>query len=592
MRNIRVSVVAGQPSPPAGVVSGFMRALPWPRAGHRVRPLWRPRMTPLALNMAVAGYLLASCNTGFWRHFLQASGGQASLLLAGGLVAWLLLVLLASVAGLGRAQRPALALLVLLAAAPAFYVDSYGIVVDREMVQNVMVTTTSEARHLLTPDAIACFLLRAIPGWGLVYWPLIRRHKPLPGCLRWAGTNLLIMLLVVGVVMLSPALQGMARNNRNLIHILLPWAPVSAGISYAHATLQAGSATPAPLGRDAVRGSFLATARKPVVLVVVAGETSRAANWSLGSYGRNTNPELAKRELAYFPDVASCGTSTAVSLPCMFSYLPRRDYSERKGRGLENLLDVLGHAGLHVEWWDNNTGDKGIAARFTRRDMTAADDPAACSQGECTDEVFLRPLQAFLDAADRDTVLVLHQIGSHGPSYWLRYPPEREVFRPACHSAELARCTREDILIYYDNTIVETDWVLARIIDMLAASRNLDGSLVYVSDHGESLGENGLYLHGAPYVMAPAEQKRVPMLIWLSDGFSRSMALDTTCLEAGDGGPPSHDHLFASVLGLLDIRTTAREASLDLTTGCRQSLISASTAGTGGKRAAQGHGPG
>jgi len=224
--------------------------------------------------------------------------------------------------------------------------------------------------------------------------------------------------------------------------------------------------------------------------------------------------------------------------------------------------------------------------------MTAADDPAACSRGECTDEVFLRPLQAFLGTVDRDTVLVLHQIGSHGPNYWLRYPPEREVFRPACHSAELARCTREEIVNAYDNTIVETDWVLARIIDLLAASQRVDGALVYASDHGESLGENGLYLHGAPYVMAPAEQKRVPMLIWLSDGFGRSMALDTTCLEARGGRSPSHDHLFASVLGLLDIRTTAREASLDLTTGCRRALAAASTAGTGGKRLAQGHGAG
>lgn len=588
MHETRFKAVARQaPSPPcqASVTGGVMQLLSWRHAGNQAWALWRPRMTPLTLNMLVAGYLLASCNAGFWRHLAQATGGQTSLLLAGGLVAWLLLVLLATVPGIAGAQRTVLVLLVLLAAAPAFYVDSYGIVVDREMVQNVTATTVNEARHLLTADAVAYFLLRAIPGCGLVFWPLIRRHKPLPTGLRWAGANLLVMLLVVGVVMLNPALQGMARNNRGLIHILLPWAPVSAGISHARASLETASTTPAPYGRDAHKGALLSAAGKPVVLVIVAGETSRAASWSLGGYGRNTNPELAKRDIAYFPEVASCGTSTAVSLPCMFSHLSRKDYSERKGRGFENLLDVLGHAGMHIEWWDNNTGDKGIAARFARRDMTASDDPAACSRGECTDEVFLGPLRAFIDTVDRDTVLVLHQIGSHGPGYQLRYPAGREVFLPACRSAELASCTHEEITNAYDNTIVETDWVLARIIDTLAASQDIEGALLYVSDHGESLGENGLYLHGAPYVMAPPEQKKVPMFIWLSGDFSRTMALDVTCLGARSNTPTSHDNLFASVLGLLDIQTTVREAALDLTAGCRPSRASAWARKTGVEQA-------
>jgi lipid A ethanolaminephosphotransferase len=256
-------------------------------------------------------------------------------------------------------------------------------------------------------------------------------------------------------------------------------------------------------------------------------------------------------------------------LPCMFSPLARDDYSYEGGLSNENLLDVLVHAGFAVEWWDNNTGHKEIADRIPSRMMVAADGPEFC-QPECIDGVFLKHLQDKAATITGNTVIVLHQIGSHGPSYWLRYPADREVFQPACKTPELTNCSTEEIVNAYDNTIAYTDRFLAQVIDLLDAADRVVPAMYYVSDHGESLGEAGLYLHGTPYFMAPEYQTHVPMVIWMSERFRASLALDEACMARGAGDAVSHDNMFSTVLGLLDVVTSARDASLDLAGVCRE----------------------
>lgn len=255
----------------------------------------------------------------------------------------------------------------------------------------------------------------------------------------------------------------------------------------------------------------------------------------------------------------------------MFSPLTRDRYSYEGGLGTENLLDVLAHAGFKVEWWDNNTGDKRIADRVSARFMTAADGPEFCFP-ECIDAVFLKDLKQRADTITQNTVIVLHQIGSHGPSYWLRYPADREIFAPACKTPELTRCSSEEIVNAYDNTIAYTDHFLAQVIDLLEASDRVIPAMFYVSDHGESLGENGLYLHGTPWFMAPEEQTRVPMVLWLSQRFRDSLGLDQGCLKGNAGQPVSHDNMFSTVLGMVDVTTEARDPGLDLAGACRQAV--------------------
>lgn len=297
-------------------------------------------------------------------------------------------------------------------------------------------------------------------------------------------------------------------------------------------------------------------------------ETARAQNWSLGGYARDTNPELAKRDITYFSNASSCGTATAVSLPCMFSHLGRADYSYEGGLASENMLDVLVRAGYHVEWWDNNTGDKQIGDRIMVRSLINSTDPRYCADGECTDGIFLDALSDYADNIQQNTVLVLHMIGSHGPSYYLRYPTEFEAFAPTCKTAELKDCATDTIVNAYDNTILYTDHILASMIDILAAKDNAIASLIYASDHGESLGENGLYLHGAPYMIAPEYQTRVPMLLWMGQEYQDTFGINAACLRAKKDDAVSHDNLFSTVLSLADVHTDTIVPELDLIASC------------------------
>lgn len=540
-----------------------------PGAGRRW--LRRPEVQPWALNLLVAIYLLATCNLTFWGKLAGILADDPVSMAIVGLAAVSLTFLVVTLPAVRRLQRPVLAFLVILASVTSFYQDRLGVMIDRDMVQNALTTTMNEGRHLVTAGFALHFGLRAVPGLFLVFWPRLRRAPPLRAALGWAGLALGAAAVTVGL--LASDLKNLSttlRGRRDLVGSLQPLAPLTGTLRYIRMMTRAGTVTAQPFGRDAVKGALLAAESKPVLLVIVAGETARAQNWSLGGYERDTNPELARRDILYYSDVTSCASATATALPCMFSPLTRSEYSYEAGLGTENLLDVLSHAGFHVEWWDNNTGDKHVADRLDVHMMDARDDAAACAAGECTDAVFLPRLRALVESMTQDTVVVLHQIGSHGPSYWLRYPPGDEVFTPACHTEELGDCTNDEIVNAYDNTIRFTDRFLASVIDLLGASGRIVPAMIYVSDHGESLGEGGLYLHGAPWYMAPAEQVKVPMVLWLSPAFRATLGLDAGCLAARRAEPLSHDNLFSTVLGLLDIDTSVRDAALDLSEGCRR----------------------
>jgi len=312
--------------------------------------------------------------------------------------------------------------------------------------------------------------------------------------------------------------------------------------------------------------------QKPRVFVLVVGETVRAANFSLmGSYTRVTTPELARLDIVAFRNVTSCGTSTEVSLPCMFSQWGREDYDERRIRNAEGLLNVLARAGYAVKWLDNQSGCKGVCEgngiEYQKIDAQSA--PELCTGDECQDGILVRRLQAELAHVEKSTVIVLHMMGNHGPAYYRRYPPEFRRFTPDCVSAELRTCSRDQVINAYDNAILYTDHVVAGLVTTLAAARNFDTALMYLSDHGESLGENGLYLHGLPYSIAPKTQTHVPMIAWLSPSYAADHAIDTRCIRDKSNDALSHDNLFHSVLGLLDVETSVYKPGRDIFEGCR-----------------------
>lgn len=529
----------------------------------------RLTLSPFQLNALVATYLLALCNATFWGHLFRIFEGRTITALVFAGAVWALILLVVAVLAVRRAQKPVLIALLLIAGVTSYYVDVLGVVVDREMIQNAMTTTFAESKHLITLHFLThVAVYGGIPAL-LVLGVRVRRTTVLRGLVGTGLVAALSVALMVGLLFTNlKAYSTVLRADKELMGAVQPLAPMAGALRYAKMMFKSTQIVLQPTGTDAAAGPFLAKADKPVLMVIVAGETGRAQNWSLGGYGRDTNGELSKRDIVYYPNASSCGTATATSLPCMFSPLTQADYSYEGGLGTENLVDVLSHAGFKFEWWDNNTGHKDVANRVPSRIMTAKDGAEFC-QPECIDGIFLKHLQEKADTITEDTVIVLHQIGSHGPSYWLRYPADREIFSPACKTPELTECTTEEIVNAYDNTIAYTDYFLAQVIDLLEATDRVIPAMYYVSDHGESLGEGGLYLHGTPYFMAPEYQTHVPMVIWMSDRFRASLAIDSDCLRAAAKDPVSHDNMFATVLGMLDVTTSAKDTALDLTGSCR-----------------------
>ncbi|WP_320197547.1 phosphoethanolamine transferase [Agrobacterium sp. rho-13.3] len=469
--------------------------------------------------------------------------------------------------------KPVFAVLIIIAAVSSWFMDRFGAIIDSDMIRNAAETTTAEAGNLMTPGfALHLAIFAGIPIAILIFIRI--DHRPIFGKLLWNTIGILGCLVIAGSIVAanSKTFTTAVRQHKDIAKTLNPLAPISSTYHYVSQVDHEANLTVTPTGQDAKVMPALGGVTKPRITVIVAGETGRAASFSLNGYARETNPQLKMRNVTYFPNTTSCGTATAISIPCMFSRFTRSEYSHSKALSNENVLDVLVHAGVDARWWDNNTGSKNVADRVPYFDLNATLDPKFCPTGECRDDIFLDRLDSWLDGITKDSVIVLHQLGSHGPTYHLRYTDEFRKFTPDCQTAELANCKDSEIVNAYDNTILYTDHFLASIIDKLKArSAKLATGMIYASDHGESLGENGLYLHGAPYILAPAEQTHVPFIVWFDDDFAKSMGLDAACLskEAKAGGR-SHDDFFHSILSMMNVSTSVYDPSLDVFSGCKR----------------------
>ena len=335
-----------------------------------------------------------------------------------------------------------------------------------------------------------------------------------------------------------------------------------------------------PVGRAAQLGASYAGQSKPPLLVLVLGETGRAGNFGINGYERDTTPLLAARpDLISAGNAWACGTSTAASVPCMFSHLGRNGYEARRAN-FEGLMDVLQHAGLAVLWVDNQSGCKGTCDRIPNANTSAQKDPELCPTGsDCLDNIMLKGLDQRLadlpaEQRQRGTVVVLHQMGSHGPAYSKRSAPERKKFLPECTSNALQECDRQQVVNAYDNSIVETDHFLDSVLNWLGKQSNqAQPAMIYVADHGESLGENNIYLHGLPYSIAPDVQKHVPWITWLSPAMQSRTGTATPCLQKELAQQRiTHDNYFHSVLGLMDVKTGAYQPELDIFSACRKTV--------------------
>lgn len=447
----------------------------------------------------------------------------------------------------------------------------YGTAMTPDMVRIFLATDPAEAQAYLSTRSVLLFLAAWLPPMLVTLAANLKRSacdarptllRRLVIFLRRLFTS--IGFAAVGVALIGlnfQAFAGAMRNDKSLRYMIAPVNVVYSGMR----TIVGDSSPETNAVRVAVdpSPSLAVKPSRPAVLVVMVGETTRSASWQLAGYSRETNPQLSELQIISIPRVEACGTSTDVSLPCMMS---RSDYNRDRILSEEQLPSLLNRAGANVLWIDNQSGCKGACAGVSTR--AATPNPQDCPNGECGDRVFLSELKGELGKLpdDRPTVLFLHMMGSHGPAYSLRSDKARKLFEPECTDADLKSCSRESVMNAYDNSVRETDYVLASLIRMLKdTSGSIDSALVYVSDHGESLGEGGLYLHGAPYWMAPKEQTEVPMVLWMNSGFEKTFGISRSKLEKNAAGRVTHESLYHTVLGLLNVKTTTYVPTYDLT---------------------------
>jgi lipid A ethanolaminephosphotransferase len=497
-------------------------------------------------------FLTVTGNVAFFSHATEAyplGSGAGGFLVSLGLLLASLLALVMALFSLVIPVRIVTSLFILLAAPIAYVSSQFGSVLDTSMIQNVLQTDANETIALLNFEfAQRILLLGVLPAIAVWLVPMqirrpSRRVRERASIIGGALAAMLVCLLLFGAEYAS-----FFREHKPLRYYANPiYAVYSIGkyigerVSFPH------TAALAAVLPDAILPAY--DGHRELIIMVV-GETARADRFSLNGYERPTNPRLAAEpRVVSYSNVSACGTSTAVSVPCIFLPQGHDDFDRDSVRESENVLDILSRAGVNVLWRDNNSGSKGVAERIAYETFNTPDNNPVCDP-ECRDIGLLSGLQAYIDAADRDILIVLHQMGSHGPAYFNRYPPEFEKFRPACQSANLGDCSRAEIDNAYDNSILYTDYFLSEVIRLLKSnSPAFETAMLFVSDHGESLGENGVYLHGLPYLFAPREQINVPLIIWVGP----TSDIDLASAAALHNDKLTQDSIFNSLLLAFEI---------------------------------------
>ena len=547
----------------------------------KTTPTATPRgLRPLTVMVLAALWIATIGNLALWRALaaLPELGNARGWLfgLAFALLIGAVQVAISSLFAWRWSLKPVLAFMLLAAAAGAYFMLSYGVVIERTMMVNVLLTDTREARELLSWRMVGALALLGVLPVALLW----RARMSWPSGLRQLRNNALTLVaaLALAIVAMGLSFQDLSatmRNHTQLRYLINPLNSFYAIATLGERPIQRNGAAVLPIGQDAHLAPRPAGAHPPLVLLVV-GETARSDHQGLNGYARDTTPELAARGVVSLRNAWSCGTNTAASVPCMFSPLGREAFDARQDN-TEGLADVLQRAGYAVLWLDNQAGGcKGVCDRVPTVDDKALQTPGLCdAEGECLDEVMQNGLDERIaqlppERRARGVVVFMHQMGSHGPAYYKRSPKAFKKFEPECTTNALQQCSREQVVNAYDNTIVYTDHVLASNIDWLKAHEaQWSPALMYLSDHGESLGENNLYLHGLPYRFAPDVQKHIPWVLWLSPQFQQESGISLKCLARLRDEHVSQDNYFHTVLGLLGVRTKVYDPRRDMGVMCQ-----------------------
>ncbi len=434
-----------------------------------------------------------------------------------------------------------------------YFMNSFLLSVNYEAISNLFGTNFNEAIEFINIKLILYLIFFGIVP-TLLYFKFFKsswkfetvqtRVKISIGILFYVLFNLLLTLFSGNYLLFL-------KKNKHSIDYLMP-------INYIKANVDFISKTTFIKSRDIIEvanknQNNLVEHRKKNLIVFLLGESARADNFSLNGYSRNTSDMLKDYNIINFSNFYSCGTSTFISVPCMFSHLDRKNFSVKKTNRYENLIDVFKKIGYRVNWYSNNGSCKGVCDRINF-EMAEAD----------YDMDMLKYLERDTKNYDEDLFIVLHQRGSHGPQYSNRYPKEFEIFTPVCND-EIQNCEYKDVVNAYDNTIYYTSYFIKKIIEFLKTKENdFNIMFIFVSDHGDSLGENKQIMHGYPYRIANDYQKHIPFMFWFSSDFVEDYGIDVDNLNKIGSGEYSHDNIFHSFMGLFGISSDYYDKGLDL----------------------------
>lgn len=464
-------------------------------------------------------------------------------------------------------QKPLFIILIPLSAAVSYAMYHYGIIFNTDMITNFVETDMAEAGSYVNIYSVSWVLVLGFFPSFLLYCINIQHTSPLREFKHKALSVMVSAAVIGGIASLYYVdYVTVARNNDNIQRMIVPTYYLSSGYKFIKKNYLTKPVPYREIGTDAHIAS--ASANQKNLMVLVVGETARAKNYQLNGYDVPTNPFLTGQDVYSFLNVSSCGTATAVSVPCMFSHLTKQGYSKKMAGSQDNILDIAQRAGFQVTWLENNSSCKGTCENVevidVRRDGLARDK--FCQDGTCHDEIMIPNIQkAIADTTQNNRLIVLHLNGSHGPTYYQRYPDEFAVFKPDCARSDIQNCSQQQVVNTYDNTIRYTDYVLSKVIETLKdQGDDWTTSMLYISDHGESLGEGGLYLHGMPYSFAPDEQTHIPMIAWFSNRYKIANRINPVCLNRkAETGHFSHDNLFHTALGMMDIHTEIYDSQQD-----------------------------
>lgn len=444
----------------------------------------------------------------------------------------------------------------------AYFMITYNTAIDMVMLLNIIHTDIYEASSMLSKNMLFFFFTTClIPAFFIARTNITfpNNHQHIKNITKHIVLNAIVLLLMIAPI--YKIADNFYREQKHLRYYLLPTNYIGSIISFIK---RSNFTTHEHISiADDIKIEKYWHNNKKNLIVLVVGETARAANFSLGGYERQTNEELYpfSKNFVYFKNFYACGTSTAISVPCMLSPDSQKEFKPQSELYKDNITNIMEKAQYKSLWRENNTGCQDTCKRI--------ETEKKCKKKHCYDEILLDGLNEKVKSIKKDVFLVLHQRGSHGPDYYNMYPKNFEKYQPICAKNVLNKCSQEELINVFDNTIEYTSYFLKETINQLEKlSDKYNIMLMYASDHGESLGENNLYLHSTLYSIAPEEQKHIPALIWFPASTQRDLRIDINCLKEMSEKRYSHDNIFHTILGFAGAKTSVYNKDYDILAQC------------------------